>query len=239
MSLLQSIPFVFIALLIHEAWGHKLIAEKVLGLKPLFIAIGMPLKIGKFTTVFYTWNRPGKVPVVFSWLLIGGGVAFDDKAYYSVGNYWKKILMVLAGPAVNILASILLVSVFTNPVMGISLVLSYAGLTTELIRAIFTTMTIEQAFASYYFFELTVKLAQMTAYWLPLAYFTLWNVSLAIVNLFSVPGLDGGQIIGLSYINLVGVGAIEPVKVTNEFFYYVLIGLSTLSLLWWILTIFI
>lgn len=239
MSLLLSIPFILIALVTHEAWGHKLIAEKVLGLKPQFIAIGMPLKIGKLNTVFYTWNRPGKVPVVFSWLLIGGGVGFEDAAYYSVGNYWKKILMILAGPAVNMLLSFVLVAIFSNPSLAANLIWSYGAVTLEIIKSIFTSITVEQALNTHQFFDLTLQLAQLTQFWQPIAYFALWNVSIGVMNLLPIPGLDGGQILGISIINIFGEKTINPVKTVNQVFYYLLLAISTAACIWWIVTLFL
>ncbi len=238
MGELTTIFILLLAITLHEGWGHKLFAINVSGLTPSFIAIGIPItkewKGIKINTVFYTWNRPKKIPVVFSWLLIGGGVGFEDKEFYSVGKYWQKVIMIIAGPLVNFAISFGLLSLFAGPDLSIQIVKSYSLVTLEILRSIFTSQTIQQAAESNQFFELTQKLSFVTIHWQFLAYFALWNISLFVTNLIPLPGLDGGQVLGATIINLVGTKAIKPVKQITIVFSYLLIFVSTAATLWWI-----
>lgn len=237
MELLSSILIVLIAITLHEAWGHKLFAVNISGLKPTLIAIGIPItkewKGFKINTVFYTWKRAGKIPVVFSWLLVGGGVGFDDKEYYSVGKYWQKVVMILAGPMVNFAISFGLLSLFVGPSLSLEIVKSYALVTLEILKSIFSSQSMQQAVESNQFFELTQRMSQLTLYWQFLAYFVIWNISLCITNLMPIPGLDGGQIVGTTIINLVGEKAIKPVKLMTAIFSYFLVFVSTIAMVWW------
>lgn len=237
MDVIWSIPIVLIAIIAHEVLGHSLFAKKVLGVNPTMIFIGMPIKIGWFNTVFYVWKRKGKTPIAFSWLLLGGGVGFADDAYYGAGRYWRKVLMLLSGPAVNLFLSILVIAVFTSPMLGLQVVASYSLAFFEVIKSFFTSMTVEEAMVSHQLLEITLELSRTTGYWMPLSLFALWNVSIGIVNLLPVPGLDGGQEVAITLINIFGERVVRPIKIINVFFYYVMVTASLMSVIWWISTL--
>jgi regulator of sigma E protease len=233
----STIVFVLIAIVIHETWGHKLVTELVRGPKPTFVAIGIPItsKDGKWTTVFYTWNHPGKIPVVFSWLMIGGGVGFDDKEYYSVGKLWQKILMLVAGPGVNILISFLVLAAFSNIQLSSEMIYSYSMVTLEIFKSLFTNVTMSDALNTHGFFDLTWQFGMLNKlYWQPIAYFAFLNVSIGVLNLMPLPGLDGGQIVSTLLINIFGEKIIDPIKKINTVSSYILIVISALFWLWWV-----
>lgn len=257
MDILQSLPVLLIAILLHEACGHKFFAETFTSLKPTMIAIGVPIvkateaktyntKLGtiklpsfKVNTIWKKIERKGKIPIILSWLLIGGGVGFEDKEYYSVGKLGEKVLMILAGPLVNFLAAFLVILAFSDLVTAWEILKSNSLVTAELLVALVSTTTVPEALSRHGFYESTLLLANQTLYWQMLAYFALWNISLAVTNLLPVPGLDGGQIVSTFLINIFGERIIPSVKKVNTVFAYVLILVSTVAVVWWIIASFV
>lgn len=254
MDLIYSLPILLLAIVIHEACGHKFFAEAFTSLKPTLVAIGIPIvktteervfktflgniKIPKIklNTVWKRIERQNKVPIVLSWLLIGGGVGFDDKQYYSVGKLFEKLLMIFAGPLVNIIAAFTLVAIFSDLETALSVTRSYALVSFDLLKALVTSSTVMDAFSSHGFYKSTLLIAEQTKYWQVIAYFALWNISLAVTNLLPIPGLDGGQIVSTLLINVFGERVVPGIKKINTVSGYLLIAVSTLAVAWWIVS---
>lgn len=254
MDFLISLPLMLVAIVIHEAWGHKLFSKALTSLAPTMIAIGVPIKLvtnaRDFDTIFgvltlpaiyidTTWKvfaRKNDIPIVVSWLLIGGGVGFDDKQYYSVGRFFEKILMLVAGPLVNISFALWLLLFFSDWHTTIVVFKSYIMMSSDLVWAIFSSTTIAEAIKSQHFYEATFLLARQTVWWQVVAYSALWNISLAITNLLPIPGLDGGQIVSTILINLFGEKIVPTVKQVNTVFAYALILLSSIAMVWWVVS---
>lgn len=171
-----------------------------------------------------------------SWLLIGGGVGFDDKQYYSTGRFFEKILMLVAGPLANIAFALWLLLFFSDWNTTVVVFKSYIMMSSDLIGAILSSDTIAEVIKSNHFYEATLLLANQTVWWQIVAYCALWNISLAVTNLLPIPGLDGGQIVSTVLINLFGEKIVPTVKQVNTVFAYILILLSTIAMVWWILS---
>lgn len=254
MDFLISLPLMLVAVIIHEVWGHKLFSKALTSLAPTMIAIGVPIKLvtkvrkintsfGKLTlpavdidTTWRVFERKNQIPIVFSWLLIGGGVGFDDKQYYSVGRFFEKILMLVAGPLANMAFALWLLLFFSDWHTTIVVFKSYLIMSIDLVGATLTSTTIAEVIKSQHFYEATLLLANQTVWWQVIAYSALWNISLAITNLLPIPGLDGGQIVSTVLINLFGEKIIPAVKQVNKVFAYILILLSTIAMVWWVIS---
>jgi len=254
MDLVISLPLLLLAIVVHEVWGHKLFAETLTSLKPTFIAIGIPILKKKpqrtikiwfveitipeinIDTVWKKIERPNRTPVVLSWLMVGGGVGFDDKEYYSMGKVFEKLVMITAGPMVNIALALILVTVFFDLETAVVVLKSYWLVSVDLLLALFTTSTVIEAINSHRFYEVTLSLAERSVWWQFVAYAALWNISLAVTNLLPIPGLDGGQIVSTILINLFGERIVPIVKQINTVSAYVLIVISTIAMIWWVVS---
>lgn len=222
MFLSQTIIVCVFLTIIHEL-AHALIGIKFLGLTPEFIAIGIPIskKIGQrtFSTHLFTWKREGRVPLVISWLLIGGGVGFNNSDYYRPGKYRQKIQMLLSGPVSNILAGFGVALLFFGLINGLAIgwgIFSTAG---SIMTAIITHGSLELAVSHSYFFPaiwLASKL--LGSWWQPVCLWIFWNFMVGLFNLLPIPGLDGGHILMQGVQEMGGGRTIKTIQKIDSVF---------------------
>lgn len=225
--------------ILHEA-AHAWVGTHVLKLKPAFIAVGLPVSRmigGKVrSTIFYTWERPGKIPVKFSWMLVGGAVAYEDGAYYKQGDYWKKVLMILAGPFSNIISSLVLCLLILGPSVGSVVGWSYLTSTFAMIWATITLTSVGNAVAGSTLISSSLLIANaIGAFWPLLSLWLLWNFVIALVNLLPLPGLDGGQVITQAIVEIFGNKVAKPIMIIDQVFLWIWIILC----IWGVVALFI
>ena len=244
--IINAIKIVFLLgflIIIHEG-GHFLIA-KLCKVKVNEFAIGF----GKIL-----WQKQGKETKYTLRLIPLGGFCSmegeeqesDDEGSFSKASVWKRIAIVVAGAAVNILFGILVYFVLITTV-GLQFVdptkdtilnrIIYGGKATgtfilsifEGIKMIFTGgISTDQMVGIVGISEVVVQTNGIINY---LHLLAVISVSLGVTNLLPIPTLDGGKIL----ILLIEIIRRKPMKLETEAKIQ-LIGLSILMVLFFIVT---
>lgn len=180
---------------IHEG-AHFLIAKKA-GVKVLEFSLGFGKEL---------WSKQGKetkysiriVPLGGYVKMLGEEEAVDDDRAFSNVSVWKRLLIVLGGPFINITFGLLLfwilASIYNkNIYYGLMVTKRYIVLSFQSIVGLFTggvknagvvgpvgisSMIVETSSIFDFFYLMSVI-----------------SFSLGITNLFPIPGLDGGKIL--------------------------------------------
>lgn len=226
--------------IIHEA-AHAFVGIRLLGLTPTVIAIGVPIKfkaMGKtFSTYIYEYKRPGWPPIVVSWLLLGGGVGFEDEAYYAREKYWQKILMIWSGPASNFLFALLVPVLLLGVAPGWNLFAGYTYSFIRLVDLIPHGGEVLMSLDTNGFVQATMGAVEANPLvWMPVCLWVLWNVCVGAINLLPIPDLDGGQILITTLVQVFGTKITPVMKSVNEVCLYIILGVSILSVLGWVFT---
>lgn len=225
--IINAIKIIFLLgflILIHEG-GHFLVA-RLCKVKVNEFAIGF----GKII-----WQKQGKetkytlrmIPLGGFCNMEGEAEESDEEGSFSKASVWRRIAIVIAGAAVNILFGILvyfiLVSTagikFENPEKDNILNRIYYGskYTGEFIKSLFESVKIlftrglstNQMVGIVGISEVVVKTSGFLNYMHLLA---LVSVSLGITNLLPIPALDGGKIL----ILLIEAVRRKPIKIETE-----------------------
>lgn len=239
--IVNAIKIIFLLgflILIHEC-GHFLVA-RLCKVKVNEFAIGF----GKII-----WQKQGKetryslrmIPLGGFCSMEGEDKESDDKGSFSKASVWKRMLIVVAGAAVNILFGILvyfiLVSTvgiqFVDPAKDTFINRIYYGArgTGEFIIAIFDSVKMlitgglqtDQMVGIVGISEVVAKTNGIINY---LNLLAVISVSLGVTNLLPIPALDGGKLL----ILLIEIIRRKPMKVETEAKIQ-LIGLSILMAL--------
>lgn len=239
MFLFQTITVCILLTIVHEL-AHAIIGIKFMGLTPEFIAIGIPItkKIGRwsFSTHLFTWRREGRVPLVISWLLIGGGVGFKNEEFYRSGKYRQKVQMLLSGPVSNILAGFGVALLFFGLINGLAIgwgIFSTAG---SLISAMITHSSLEVAMSQSFFLP-AMWLASflLKSWWQPVCLWIFWNFMVGLFNLLPIPGLDGGHILMQGIREVGGEKTVKTIQKIDGIFLILWIAFTFLVVFKWVI----
>ena len=225
--IINAIKIIFLLgflIIIHEG-GHFLVA-KLCKVKVNEFAIGFGKKL---------WQKQGKETMYTLRLIPLGGFcsmegeeqASDDEGSFSKASVWKRIAIVVAGAAVNILFGILIYYVlvstaglqFVDPAKDTILNrILYGGKATgafilsifESVKMIFTgNIATDQMVGIVGISEVVVQTNGIINY---LHLLAVISVSLGVTNLLPIPMLDGGKIL----ILLIEIIRRKPMKLETE-----------------------
>lgn len=225
--LINALKIIFLLgflILIHEG-GHCIVA-KLCKVKVNEFAIGF----GKVI-----WQKQGKetkyslrmIPLGGFCSMEGEEEASDSEGSFSKASVWKKIAIVVAGAAVNIIFGIIvyfiLVSTvglqFADPIKdtflnriyyGVQRTGAFIGSIFESIKMLFTGgVKTDQMVGIVGISEVVVQTSKLVDY---IYLLSVISVSLGVTNLLPIPALDGGKILVL----LIEIIRRKPMKVETE-----------------------
>ncbi len=184
------------AVISHE-FGHMLMT-KICGVSVPEFGIGFGKRLGSFT-VRGTRYQVGLIP-------LGGYVKIDDEAFFKLPAY-KKNLVFLAGPFVNIGSAALLMWMYWMSVginMGKALdtlvikageaSLTVLGILLQATAEAVQTMGADALMGPVGAVGVAAQISDQTGLYMTLMVVMLF-LSLGIVNLLPLPALDGGQVL--------------------------------------------
>lgn len=215
MAFLETIVILLVIIVIHEA-GHFLLCVS-LGIPVKSLLLGIPIPDLTFLPWFLRkliWKiqpriQLGRYPLFISPLLAGGGVVFDERVFWN-SPLWKRILVLLAGPAANFLSVVVAGAVVTLSPAGfiggfavvgvtaallIKLAVAIANGTIPLAEVVSQTVGPVGLVA---FGGEMISSGAATVYSL----FALMSVLVGLTNLLPIPALDGGQIATETLVSL-------------------------------------
>lgn len=232
MYIFQTVVVCIMLTIVHE-WAHAIIGIKFLGLTPEFVAIGIPfsrtIRGRVWSTHLYTWKRDGKVPIVISALLIGGGVAYKNEDYYKQGKYRQKVEMLLSGPVSNILIGFLTSIVVFGFINGLAIAWAFFSGAGGLLTGILTNGSLEAAINGSLIFQASSLASRLIGpWWLPVCMWLFWNFMVALFNLLPIPGLDGGHVITQGIQEIWGEKTVPTIKLIDSVFLVIWILLTFL-----------
>lgn len=180
---------------IHEG-AHFLIAKKM-GIKVLEFSIGFGKKI---------WTKQGKetqynirrIPLGGFVRMLGEEEEIDDERSFSNAPVWKRLLVVLAGPVINIFFGLLLfwilASIYNqNAYHGLIVTKRYISAMAQGIVGLFKGGAREAELVGPV--GISSIIAQTSGLFDFFYYMSVISVSLGVTNLLPIPGLDGGKIL--------------------------------------------
>lgn len=215
MAFLEMIVILLAIIMIHEV-GHFLLCVS-LGIPVKSLLLGIPIPDLAFLPWFLRkliWKiqpriQLGRYPLFISPLLAGGGVVFDERVFWNF-PLWKRILVLLAGPAANFLSVAVAGAVVTLSPAGfiggfavvgvtaallIKLAVTIANGTIPLVEVVSQTVGPVGIVA---FGGEMISSGAVTVYNL----FALISVLVGLFNLLPIPALDGGQIVTETLVSL-------------------------------------
>ncbi len=233
MLVFYTIIVCMLLVIIHEV-AHAYVGVKYLKYTPIAVAVGIPLSFiifGKkrtthlFTWIF-TWKREEKIPIVISWLLIGGGVVYKDTDYYNNNKYPIKVLMLLAGPVSNIIAGFLLPMLVFGFENGLAIAYGYFEFVAYTLIAIAWGIPVAVALDLSHLMIASIFAKILSPWWMFICLWMLWNFSVGYFNLIPLPGLDGGHVLMQGIQKLCGEKSIPIIKIVDIVCLYLWIVLS-------------
>ncbi|MEA2020585.1 MAG: M50 family metallopeptidase [Patescibacteria group bacterium] len=220
---LVSVGLLGIVLAIHEA-GHFAV-HKLVGMPVRGLWVGLPL--GDLRLTF----RIKSLPVHITPLLFGAGIDVREKIWWKK-PYWKRVLILLYGPAFNFIAVFLLCVLFPH-LGGLKLGAAavWAGLTAPW-QMVSMFRSGDIAFSDVSgpvgVVEQGVRCLQTDPLLGAFLWFVLLSVSLGGVNLLPLPALDGGQVV-VSVLEKWGLPVRWAKALTKMFFVFLLAVLVLLT----------
>jgi regulator of sigma E protease len=180
--------------LIHEG-GHFLVAKKC-NVKVLEFSIGFGKKI---------YSKQGKetmysirmIPLGGYVRMLGEEEAVEDDRAFNKMPIWKRLLIVLAGPVVNITFGLfvfwILASIYNHSMYsGLIVLKNYIVLLAKSLTSLFSKSSTAEVVGPVGISEMIVN----TSGWFDFIYLlAVISVSLGITNLLPIPALDGGKIL--------------------------------------------
>lgn len=192
---LKIIVLISFLVFIHEG-AHFLVAKKS-GVKVLDFSLGFGKEI---------WSKQGKetkyairsVPLGGYVRMLGEEEAVDDERAFNNASVWKRLLIVLAGPVINITFGLLLfwilASIYNkNIYQGFLVTKRYLVLLFQGIARLFTGGAKEAGVVGP--IGISSMIVQTSGLFDFFYLMSVISISLGITNLLPIPGLDGGKIL--------------------------------------------
>jgi len=190
LGVILGVAVIATAIMIHEA-GHLMAAKALrIPVKEFAVGFGPRLIAGKWRGTVYTVR-----------LVLVGGYVLPDQEAFDAAPAWKRILVFAAGPAVNLLTAVAIVTAAglclgAPPAKSLAAGFAFLGLvaqaTVEFLQ-VFGVQAVGGPLAMSYGYGYMFA-NQVPAVEMALVGATL-HATLGLVNLLPLPVLDGGQIL--------------------------------------------
>lgn len=208
-SIVKWVLLLNAVIILHDGF-HAWVAAS-LGIPIRMVFIGLP--IGPYLTL-----RVRNIPVRVYLLPLGGGIAMDINDFWRA-PFWKKVLVLIYGPIGSLIGALMVAVAFFGSwgITVVQMVLDGVTYSAEILLAgkLFTTglpVTPDVIANTAQLFEIGPIKGVILA-WLFL------NVSVAVLNLMPIPGLDGGTLLLGALSGLAGNSPIA-VKTAHRISHY-------------------